>query len=30
MSLMQAKEYTYIVIDDGKVSYESSHILYIS
>ena len=29
MGLMRMKNYTYIVIDDRKVPYESSNILYI-
>ena len=30
MSLMWIKDYTYIVIDDGKVPYLSSYVLHIS
>ena len=30
MSVMWIKDYTYMVIDDGKVPYVSSYILHIS
>ena len=30
MSLVEMKDYTYKLTNDGKVSYESSYIFYIS